>query len=57
MGVVPELPKQGHVTPKHKGGDQGIPSNYRPATLTSHLIKIFEKIIRNDVVKHLENNN
>ena len=56
-GKVPEHFKQGHITPIHKGGDQGLPSNYRPVTLTSHLIKTFEKIIRKDVVKHLDKNN
>ena len=32
-------------------------SNYRSVALTSHVIKIFEKIIRNHIVKHINENN
>lgn len=46
----------GHIIPIHKGGDRGLPVNYRPVTLTSHLIKIFEKILRKHIVHHLEQN-
>ena len=39
------------------GGSKAIPKNYRPIALTSHLIKIFEKVIRNKLVSYLEQNN
>ena len=48
--------KTSYITPIHKGGDQGDPSNYRPVALTSHLTKTFEKIIRRKIVYHTENN-
>ena len=34
-----------------------LPKSYRPISLTSHLIKIFEKIVREAIVKHLLENN
>ena len=49
--------KEAHVIPVHKGGHQGVAANYRPIALTSHLIKVFEKVIRNKLVEYLEENN
>ena len=46
LGITPEKLKEAHVIPIHKGGHQGVASNYRPIALTSHLIKIFEKVMR-----------
>ena len=48
--------KEAHIIPIHKGGHQGLAANYRPIALTSHLIKVFEKVIRNYIVKFLEEN-
>ena len=45
------------ITPIHKGGDRKVPKNYRPVALTSHLIKTFEKILRNALVNFIETNN
>ena len=56
-GTVPAILKIAHIIPIHKGGHQGLAANYRPISLTSHLIKILEKIIRNQLVKFLEENN
>ena len=42
------------VSPVHKGGSRGSPKNYRPVALTSHLIKVFERVIRKVLVCHLE---
>ena len=33
-----------------------MPKNYRPVALTSHLVKIFEKVIRNALVNFIEHN-
>ena len=38
----------------HKGGSRSVPKNYRPVALTSHLIKIFERVVRKVLVKHIE---
>ena len=44
-GEIPLKLKHGLVTPIYKGGDKSMPANYRPVTLTSHIVKIFEKIV------------
>ena len=41
----------------HKGGSRGLPANYRPVALTSHIVKMFERVIRKSLVAHLEANN
>ena len=42
------------ISPIHKGGSRVDPSKYRPVALTSHLIKVFERVIRKSLVIHLE---
>ena len=42
------------VTPVHKGGSRAVPKNYRPVALTSHLIKVFERVLRKCLVNHME---
>ena len=54
-GKVPKCFKLGNVTPLHKSGSKGLSVNYRPVTLTSHLCKVFEKIIRSRMLQFLEN--
>ena len=56
-GYVPKVFKKQIITPVHKKSSKAEPSNYRPIALTSHLIKIFERILRNHIVHHLESNN
>ena len=56
-GVVPKSFKIGNVTPLFKSGSRGLAVNYRPITLTSHLSKIFEKIVRNHILTFLEEHN
>ena len=46
------------ITPLYKGkGSRCQASNYRPISLTSHIIKLFERVIRNKLVNFLEENN
>ena len=52
--VIPEDMKIQSITPIFKKGDKSDPGYYRPISLTSHLIKIFERVIRKKVVCHLE---
>ena len=56
-GEVPELLKKSTITPIFKKGDKRLPENYRPVALTSHLVKVFEKVLRNQIVQHIEENN
>ena len=42
------------ISPIHKGGSRSAPKNYRPVALTSHLIKIFERVVRRVLVRHIE---
>ena len=55
-GVLPKMLKQAFVVPVHKGGSRGIPANFRPVSLTSHIMKTFERVIREGIVCHLETN-
>ena len=45
------------ICPIHKGGSKSAPKNYRPVALTSHLIKVFERVVRRALVKHIESKN
>uniref|UniRef100_A0A7M5UV05 Reverse transcriptase domain-containing protein n=1 Tax=Clytia hemisphaerica TaxID=252671 RepID=A0A7M5UV05_9CNID len=56
IGLVPTELKKCTITPIHKGGSRSLAANYRPVALTSHVIKIFEKILRNHIVNHMNNN-
>ena len=56
LGKIPSLTKDALVSPIHKGDSRALPKNYRPVSLTSHIIKVFECIIRKQLVDHLEDN-
>ena len=45
-----------YVTPIHKGGSRQKPENYRPISITSHVIKVFERVIKKAIMKHLIKN-
>ena len=53
-GDIPLKLKTANIIPIHKGGNRDVPKNYRPIALTSHLIKIFEKVVRRYLVNYLE---
>ena len=56
-GVVPKFYKASNVTPIYKKGSRAKAGNYRPVSLTSHIIKIYERILRKKIVSFLETNN
>ena len=55
-GDIPDLLKSAFVIPVHKGGSRALPVNFRPVSLTSHLIKTLERIVRVSLVRYLELN-
>ena len=56
---IPEIYKMAHITPIHKGGKKCKykPENYRPVSLTSHIMKVYERIIAKNIINHLIRNN
>ena len=55
--MVPDSLKKSIITPIHKGGSRSAAANYRPIALTSHIIKVFEKIVRQHIVQHMMDHN
>ena len=53
-GVIPQILKSAFITPVHKGGSMAEPSNFRPISLTSHVVKTFERVQRRGIVNFLE---
>ena len=56
-GCIPNRLKSALVTPIYKGGGRSKAANYRPVALTSHLIKIFEKIIVDRLTEYFDVHN
>ena len=56
-GIVPSFYKTGFVSPLFKKGSRCEPSNYRPVTLTSHIVKVYKRVVRKHMVHYLETNN
>ena len=56
-GQLPEDWKLAYVTPIFKKGSKSSVNNYRPVSLTSIVCKTLEKIVREEMIKHLINNN
>ena len=55
--MTPASLKHSHIIPKFKDGLKSLPENYRPIALTSHIVKIFEKVVRTKITNYLEENN
>ena len=55
---IPDIYKMAHITPIHKGGKKCKykPENYRPVSLTSHIMKVYERIIAKNIINHLTKN-
>ena len=55
--AIPSSLKIQFINPIFKKGDKTKAANYRPISLTSHVIKIFERIVRKRIIDYLESNN
>ena len=55
-GQIPSELLQQTIIPIFKKENKSLPSNYRPISLTSHLIKVFERVLRDKIIQHLETN-
>ena len=52
-GEIPDIMKLGLIAPIHKGGSTSNPANFRPVSLTSHIAKTGERIVREKLVNYL----
>ena len=55
-GFIPSIFKNQNITPIHKKSSRAEASNYRPISLTSHIIKTFERIFFQKLVEFIEKN-
>ena len=53
-GKVPEDWRRANIVPIFKAGSRNKPENFRPVSLTSQVCKLFESLLRDDIVDHLE---
>ena len=56
LGIVPKCYKNQQITPIFKKGSKTKAANYRPVAITSHVIKIMERVIRKKLVTFFERN-
>ena len=57
QGRVPQRLKHAIVVPLLKPGKKRTsPESYRPVSLTSHLVKVFERVMKDVLQDHLEGN-
>ena len=56
-GIIPDALKRAAILPVFKSGDRSLPANYRPISLTPILMKIFERIVRKQIVNFLSQHN
>ena len=55
-GALPQLWKKATVIPIFKNGARHSPSNYRPISLTSIPCKIMERLVKRNLLDHLQRN-
>ena len=53
-GKIPDVLKLAYVTPIHNGGSRQKPEQYRLVSLTSHVMKVFERVIKKKIIAHLK---
>jgi len=56
-GEVPQEWRDAVVVPLFKKGNRSDPCNYRPVSLTSIVCKVMERIVKDNIVEHLNEHN
>ena len=56
-GIFPDSFKISKITPLFKKGDVSMLSNYRPISLLPTILKIFERILNNQLYDYFNSNN
>ena len=56
-GRFPENFKYAYVVGVFKGGEKTTPANYRHISLTNHVSKLLEKVVRKDIVSFMDEHN
>jgi hypothetical protein len=57
LGSVPKCMKESTMTLIYKKGERNLVKNYRPITLMSCLLKIYEKVLETRLSSHVHTNN
>ena len=52
--IFPDVLKKAYVTPIYKKGDPLEAENYRPISVTPTLAKIFERLLLQQMLEHVE---
>ena len=52
-GTLPSIWTHSHIIPLFKKGDKSLAANYRPIALTCTLVKVLEKIIKDNLIIHI----
>ena len=55
-GDMPDEVNLANISPIFKGGEKCEPADYRPIALTSHVTKVFERVVRKAIVGYLATN-
>ena len=48
---IADIYKTANVAPIHKASRKGEAKNYRPIAITSHITKMFEKVVRKKIIE------
>ena len=57
QGRLPSIWKEGEISSIFKKGNRRIAGNYRPVSLTCIICKILETLVREEIIKHMRDNN
>ena len=57
QGIFPEDLKNATISPIYENGDKSDCSNYRPISVLSNVAKILEKIVYNQLISYINENN